>query len=150
MACSWAKRACSRRSRKRTGAATERVAGWWRAIGARVRTLGVAEHDQLLAFTSHLPHLVAFTMMGNARDAHFDYVGGGFRDFTRIAESSADLWVDIFRANRGALLDELRAFEAALAAACEALEKDAAPDLRAMIETANTLRRRLQARLDER
>ena len=126
--------------------AVEAVRGWWTQVGAHVQTLPATEHDAMLAFTSHLPHLVAFTMMQGADESHFDFIGGGFRDFTRIAGSDPDLWLDIFVANRDALLAAMDGFEAAFAAAREALADDDQTALHRMIDRAKLLRRRLDER----
>jgi len=82
----------------------ERVAHLWRAVGAEVLELSVAEHDEILAATSHLPHAIAFSLVDTlAHDSNneqiFRYAAGGFRDFTRIASSDAVMWRDIMLAN---------------------------------------------------
>lgn len=131
-------------------AAVANVRLWWSSIGAQVQVLSAEDHDRMLAFTSHLPHLVAFALMANAQDAHFDFVGGGFRDFTRIAGSDPGLWVDIFRSNREALLAQMTEFETIFASARRALVADDAQTLRALLDRANGLRRRLETALAER
>ncbi|WP_246542738.1 prephenate dehydrogenase [Paludibacterium yongneupense] len=100
-------------------AVCERVAGLWQACGARVHCMGAHEHDAVFAAVSHLPHLLAFSYVGMvARRADaarcFDFAATGFRDFTRIAGSSAEMWRDIALANREALLAELADYRAAL------------------------------------
>lgn len=91
--------------------ALEKVRGWWQACGAEVETLDVVEHDRLLGLTSHLPHLLSFTFMEwiarTGGDPAFRYAAGGFRDFTRVAESDPALWREIFETNRGFLLKHL-------------------------------------------
>ncbi|MDE0348769.1 MAG: prephenate dehydrogenase/arogenate dehydrogenase family protein [Gammaproteobacteria bacterium] len=85
-----------------------RVSGWWRTVGARVTECPPGEHDRILAVTSHLPHLLAFALMEVLSD--FDdetlraTVGGGFRDFSRIAASDPAIWSDILHENREAVL----------------------------------------------
>lgn len=123
---------------------------WWSSMGARVQILSAEDHDRVLAFTSHLPHMVAFALMANADDAHFDFVGGGFRDFTRIAGSDPGLWVDIFQSNRQALLAELSEFETTLATARRALMDGDGDALRQMLDRANDLRKRLEAAISQR
>ena len=91
-------------------AATEAVAGLWRLCGAEVECLSVEQHDRVLAATSHLPHMLAFSLVDTlatmqSRDEIFRYAAGGFRDFTRIASSDPVMWRDICVANRGALLE---------------------------------------------
>ncbi|MGV7210534.1 prephenate dehydrogenase [Oxalobacteraceae bacterium A2-2] len=90
----------------------ERVAAAWRACGAIIHRLAPQEHDQVFAAVSHLPHLLAYGLVDDiARKPHadllFQYAASGFRDFTRIAGSSPEMWRDISLANQGALLNEL-------------------------------------------
>lgn len=87
----------------------------WELAGARVELMSVEHHDQVLAATSHLPHLLAFSLVDTLAHNHenkeiFEYAAGGFRDFTRIASSSPQMWHDIFVANRSAVLDALDLF----------------------------------------
>ncbi len=91
-------------------AATAVVAELWRLCGAEVECLSVARHDRVLAATSHLPHMLAFSLVDTlatmqSRDEIFRYAAGGFRDFTRIASSDPVMWRDICVANRDALLE---------------------------------------------
>jgi prephenate dehydrogenase len=95
------------------------VAAAWQTCGARVRTLDAAAHDRVFAAVSHLPHLLAFALVDElaARpDAEelFRFAASGFRDFTRIAASSPEMWRDITLANRDALMAELAAFRVQL------------------------------------
>lgn len=91
------------------------VAGMWKAMGASVSIMPAARHDRIFAAVSHLPHLLAFALVEelalrpDARE-YFEFAAGGFRDFTRIASSSPEMWRDIAVANRDALLAELRGF----------------------------------------
>ena len=103
-------------------AAVDRVAGFWRALGAEVETMAPDHHDRVLAVTSHLPHLIAYTIVGTASDLEevtqsevIKYSAGGFRDFTRIAASDPTMWRDVFLANREAVLDMLQRFSEDLA-----------------------------------
>lgn len=98
-------------------AAVERLAGYWRALGAEVDMMDAAHHDLVLAVTSHTPHLIAYTMVGVAehlrRVSDFEiikYSASGFRDFTRIAASDPTMWRDVFLTNREATLDVLGRF----------------------------------------
>nr|WP_183441474.1 prephenate dehydrogenase/arogenate dehydrogenase family protein [Pseudoduganella violacea] len=100
-------------------AAVERVAAAWRACGAIIHTLTPEEHDKVFAAVSHLPHLLAYALVDDvARKPHadllFQYAASGFRDFTRIAGSSPEMWRDISLANQAALLTELDAYLAQL------------------------------------
>ncbi|HET8791731.1 MAG TPA: prephenate dehydrogenase/arogenate dehydrogenase family protein, partial [Modicisalibacter sp.] len=100
--------------------AMARVRALWNACAADVLEMGVERHDQVLARTSHLPHLLAFSLVDTLarQDERLDifrYAAGGFRDFTRIAGSDPVMWRDIFIANRDAVLDALDDFEAGVA-----------------------------------
>ena len=97
----------------------DRAAALWSACGARVSSMTPAEHDAVFAAVSHLPHVLAYALVAEfaARpDAErlFDHAAGGFRDFTRIASSSPEMWRDICVANRAALLEELDRYARAL------------------------------------
>ena len=104
-----------------------RVAVMWRATGAAVHAMTPAQHDRVFASVSHLPHLLSFALVEqilNSPDAalKFSFAAGGFRDFTRIAASSPEMWRDICVANRAALLDELDGYTAVLAQLRAAVE----------------------------
>ena len=96
--------------------ALKRVREMWLATGANVSEMSAAAHDQIFAAVSHLPHLLAFALVddlasrANAKQL-FDFAASGFRDFTRIAGSSPEMWRDISLANRLALLSEIDAFQ---------------------------------------
>jgi len=106
--------------------AVARVKAAWEVAGAVIETMSVEHHDEILAATSHLPHMLAFGLVDSLarmrdNDEIFRYAAGGFRDFTRIASSDPVMWRDICLANRGALLDmmgrykdDLRLIEAAI------------------------------------
>ncbi|MFO1255731.1 MAG: prephenate/arogenate dehydrogenase family protein [Sphingomonadaceae bacterium] len=90
---------------------------FWEALGARVEVMDAAHHDLVLAVTSHLPHLIAYTIVGTASDLEgvtesevIKYSAGGFRDFTRIAASDPTMWRDVFLSNRDAVLEMLQRF----------------------------------------
>jgi prephenate dehydrogenase len=105
----------------------EKVAAAWRACGAVIHELSPEEHDQVFASVSHLPHLLAYALVDDiARKPHaarlFQYAASGFRDFTRIAGSSPEMWRDISLANRSALLQELDAYSARLSVLRERLQ----------------------------
>lgn len=97
-----------------------RIEAMWRATGAVVGAMSAAQHDRVLASVSHLPHVLSYALVEQilgSPDAElkFSFAAGGFRDFTRIAASSPEMWRDICLANREALLDELDAYTAVLA-----------------------------------
>ncbi|MCX7864816.1 MAG: prephenate/arogenate dehydrogenase family protein [Novosphingobium sp.] len=90
---------------------------FWEALGANVEIMDAAHHDLVLAVTSHLPHLIAYTIVGTASDLEevtesevIKYSAGGFRDFTRIAASDPTMWRDVFLSNRDAVLTMLQRF----------------------------------------
>lgn len=105
-----------------------RVRALWQACGATVLEMPIEHHDQVLARTSHLPHLLAFSLVDTLarQDERLDifrYAAGGFRDFTRIAGSDPVMWRDIFTANRGAVLQALNDFEGGVARLRRAVEE---------------------------
>ncbi|WP_338467626.1 prephenate/arogenate dehydrogenase family protein [Novosphingobium sp. ZN18A2] len=104
-------------------ALVERLAAFWEALGARVETMNAEHHDLVLAVTSHLPHLIAYTIVGTASDLEdvtesevIKYSAGGFRDFTRIAASDPTMWRDVFLSNKDAVLEMLQRFSEDLTA----------------------------------
>ena len=108
------------------GETVARIASAWTACGARVETLGADEHDIALSSVSHLPHLLAYALVAQIADAadaelKFGLAGSGFRDFTRIAASSPEMWRDIAMANRDALIGDLDAYRRRLDAIRTAL-----------------------------
>jgi len=98
-------------------AAVEKVASLWRAMGSAVEIMDPGHHDQVLAIVSHLPHLIAYTIVGTATDLEatlqqevIKFSASGFRDFTRIAASDPTMWRDVFLNNREAVLEVLQRF----------------------------------------
>jgi len=88
------------------------IMGLWESVGSVVKKIGVVQHDAIYAAVSHLPHLLSYALMAsvvNSEDADqkLDHVGAGFKDFTRIAASSPEMWRDICLGNRTAILQEL-------------------------------------------
>ena len=110
----------------------ERIAAFWEALGARVERRTAETHDEDVAWVSHLPHLVAFAFadaLKEAPDQVGTLAGGGFRDFTRIAQSDAEMWGEILRLNGKALSGPLEHFSASLAKLARALEEGDAASL---------------------
>jgi cyclohexadieny/prephenate dehydrogenase len=108
--------------------AVERMRTFWEALGANVATMPPDHHDLVLAVTSHLPHLNAYTIVGTAdelgqvtRSEVLQFSAGGFRDFTRIAASDPTMWRDIFLANKDAVLEMLGRFNEDIAALTRAI-----------------------------
>jgi cyclohexadieny/prephenate dehydrogenase len=96
---------------------------FWQRLGANVEVMDAAHHDLVLAITSHLPHLIAYTIVGTASDLEevtqsevIKYSAGGFRDFTRIAASDPTMWRDVFLTNKDAVLEMLQRFSEDLTA----------------------------------
>ena len=108
------------------GADADRVSAlsaFWEALGAKVELMDAPHHDLVLAVTSHLPHLIAYTIVGTASDLEgvtqsevIKYSAGGFRDFTRIAASDPTMWRDVFLTNKDAVLEMLQRFSEDLTA----------------------------------
>ncbi|RVT90176.1 prephenate/arogenate dehydrogenase family protein [Sphingomonas crocodyli] len=95
----------------------DKMSQFWRGLGANVEIMAAEHHDLVLAVTSHLPHLIAYTIVGTAADMEqvtrgevIKFSAGGFRDFTRIAASDPTMWRDIFLSNRDAVLEMLQRF----------------------------------------
>ncbi len=104
-------------------AATARVRAFWESLGANVEIMRPEHHDLVLAITSHVPHLIAYNIVGTAADMEavtqgevIKFSAGGFRDFTRIAASDPTMWRDVFLTNKEAVLEMLGRFNEDLAA----------------------------------
>lgn len=125
--------------------ALEKVRQMWLGTGAKVTQMTAAEHDQTFAAVSHLPHLLAFALVDdlasrpNAKQL-FDFAASGFRDFTRIAASSPEMWRDISLANRNALLDEIDAFQKELLLLKTLLDTQDEQGLQSLFERASHAR----------
>lgn len=107
--------------------ATKRITSLWQACGAEVVEMSVEHHDEVLAATSHLPHMLAFSLVDtlskmNDKQEIFKYAAGGFRDFTRIASSSPEMWQDICLANSDALVEVIKKFQTDLSDLTKAIE----------------------------
>lgn len=126
-------------------AAISLVTQLWQACGANVSVMPASNHDAIFAAVSHLPHLLAFALVNeiasrqNAAEL-FSFAASGFRDFTRIAGSHPEMWRDITLANKTALLTELEAYQAQLAALSTMLKNNDADGLQALFNLASTAR----------
>jgi prephenate dehydrogenase len=125
--------------------ARTRVTQAWLACGARLVEMTAERHDAVLAAVSHLPHALAFALVDMIADRAdgaelFSFAGAGFRDFTRIASSSPEMWRDICLANRDLVLAEVRAYRDRLAILEEYLERGDGPALERMFEAARSAR----------
>jgi prephenate dehydrogenase len=128
--------------------AVDLVRACWEAAGGRVVQLEAATHDRIFAAVSHLPHLLSFALVseiGSRPDAAelFSFAAGGFRDFTRIAASSPEMWRDIALQNRAALLAELDRYGARLAVFRELVDKGDGPGLQRLMAEARASRQAL-------
>lgn len=128
--------------------AVEALAGFWQALGARVDTMEPGHHDLVLAATSHVPHLIAYTMVGVADHLRqvtetevVNYSAAGFRDFTRIAASDPTMWRDVFLNNRDATLDILGRFTEELFALQRAIRLGDGERLHAYFTRTRAIRR---------
>jgi prephenate dehydrogenase len=122
-----------------------RVRAAWEACGAQVSELTPERHDEVFAAVSHLPHLLAFTLVHDLaqrddRDLLLSFAASGFRDFTRIAASSPEMWRDISLANRDALLGEVEQYAAELYKLHQALQQRDAAKLEEMFSLAQKVR----------
>ncbi|MEP2734909.1 MAG: prephenate/arogenate dehydrogenase family protein [Erythrobacter sp.] len=133
------------------GADEEQVArldAFWRGLGARTEIMEAEHHDLVLAVTSHIPHLIAYTIVGTASDLEdvtrsevIKYSAGGFRDFTRIAASDPTMWRDVFLQNKGAVLEMLGRFTEDLTALQRAIRSGDGDTLYDLFDRTRTIRR---------
>jgi cyclohexadieny/prephenate dehydrogenase len=128
--------------------AIARVKAMWESAGMKVTTMDPAHHDMVLAITSHLPHLIAFTIVGTATDLEdtlksevIKFSAGGFRDFTRIAASDPVFWRDVFLANRDAVLAMLQRFTEDLTAMQRAIRYGEAETLERVFARTRAIRK---------
>ena len=128
--------------------AVEKVRTLWEGMGAMVDIMTPSHHDMVLAITSHLPHLIAYTIVGTATDLEDDlrqevvkYSASGFRDFTRIAASDPVMWRDIFLNNREATLETLQRFSEDLTALQRAIRRGEGDVLEELFARTRKIRR---------
>ncbi|HEX4180389.1 MAG TPA: prephenate/arogenate dehydrogenase family protein [Caulobacteraceae bacterium] len=133
-------------------AAVERLSAFWRALGANVELMDERHHDLVLAVTSHLPHLIAYNIVGTAADLEevtegevMKYSAGGFRDFTRIAASDPVMWRDVFLLNKDAVLEILGRFTEDLQALSRAIRWGEGDKLEALFARTREIRRGIVA-----
>jgi cyclohexadieny/prephenate dehydrogenase len=128
--------------------AVERLAAFWRLLGAKVEIMTAEHHDLVLAITSHVPHLIAYNIVGTAADMEevtqsevIKFSAGGFRDFTRIAASDPVMWRDVFLNNKEAVLEMLGRFSEDLAALQRMIRWDDGDALEALFTRTRAIRR---------
>ncbi len=129
-------------------AAVAALSSFWQRLGADVEIMDARHHDLVLAITSHLPHLIAYTIVGTADDLGevtqsevIKYSAGGFRDFTRIAASNPVMWRDVFLNNREAVLEMLQRFSEDLTALQRAIRYGKGEELEALFTRTRDIRR---------
>ena len=129
-------------------AAVAKLAAFWRLLGANVEMMSPEHHDIVLAITSHLPHLIAYNIVGTAADVEqvtrgevIKFSAGGFRDFTRIAASDPVMWRDVFLNNKEAVLEMLGRFSEDLAALQRFIRWDDGAALEAHFNRTRAIRR---------
>ncbi|WP_353569849.1 prephenate dehydrogenase/arogenate dehydrogenase family protein [Candidatus Albibeggiatoa sp. nov. BB20] len=125
--------------------AHEKIKQMWQLAGANVVDMDIQNHDQVLAATSHVPHVLAYSLVDtlasmNERVAIFENAAGGFRDFTRIASSNPKMWHDICLANQAAVLDVLAQFNADLQILTDAIERQDSETIMQVFTRAKTER----------
>jgi cyclohexadieny/prephenate dehydrogenase len=127
---------------------TEKLAAFWRSMGSQVEAMDAAHHDMVLAITSHIPHLIAYNIVGTVADLEaatqsevIKFSASGFRDFTRIAASDPVMWRDIFLTNRNAVLEMLGRFSEDLSALQRSVRTGDGPALEAMFTRTRAIRR---------
>jgi len=126
-------------------AVVDRVESMWKACGARVSRMTAEHHDRVFSAVSHLPHMLAYTlvhMIASRPDAEtlFGFAASGFRDFTRIAGSSAEMWRDIALANRQALLADIEMYQQRLAELTQCLRQADGAELERIFKAARSAR----------
>ena len=129
-------------------ALVEALSDFWRALGSTVEIMDAQHHDLVLAVTSHIPHLIAYTIVGTASDLEdvtqgevIKYSAGGFRDFTRIAASDPVMWRDVFLSNREAVLEMLGRFTEDLTALQRAIRRGDGAALHDLFTRTRAIRR---------
>jgi cyclohexadieny/prephenate dehydrogenase len=132
--------------------AIEALANFWRGLGARIEVMDADHHDLVLAVTSHIPHLIAYTIVGTASDLEdvtrsevIKYSAGGFRDFTRIAASDPVMWRDVFLSNKTAVLEMLGRFTEDLTALQRAIRSGDGDTLHELFTRTRAIRRSIIA-----
>lgn len=127
--------------------AVQIVKAMWQAAGATVEQLGFKHHDDVLAATSHLPHILAYSLVNTLskseyEDAVFDYAAGGFKSFSRIASSDPVMWRDICLENKTAILAALDAYQSDLAELRKLIQDEDATEIQNTFSNAKTTRDR--------
>jgi len=129
---------------------TKKLSNFFTKLGSEVEVVGIDYHDKILAITSHLPHLIAYTIVGTASDLEADlkndvikYSASGFRDFTRIASSNPIMWRDIFLNNSEAVLEMLQRFNEDLSDLQKAIRKKDGEKLQSFFSRTRNVRKKI-------
>jgi len=137
-------------SEKSTDEAVEKLSNFWKGLGSDIEVMDPKHHDLVLAITSHIPHLVAYNIVGTADDLEevtqsevIKYSAGGFRDFTRLAASDPTMWRDVFLHNKEAVLEMLGRFSEDLTALQRAIRWGDGDALFQMFSRTRAIRRQI-------
>jgi prephenate dehydrogenase len=133
--------------------ALHKITEFWGMLGSEVTTMTIQHHDAVLAATSHLPHVLAFSLVDllgekDAQDEIFKYAAGGFKDFTRIASSDPTMWLDICLANKGEIVPLIRQLKAELEKIAKMLENSEEQTLFEVFSRAKNARQRFLDQLE--
>ncbi len=146
----FANRWCILTPEDETSFEAKRLKAFWEGLGSTVSFMGADHHDLVLATTSHLPHLIAYALVGTATDMEtvtqnevVKYSAGGFRDFTRIAASNPEMWRDVFLGNKDAVLEVLGRYIEDLTALKRAIRWENGPQLLGEFSRARDIRTRI-------
>ena len=127
-------------------AALEKVTALWESVGAKVAEIDPHDHDRILSFVSHLPHVVAYALMETMMHPRIaplspvEYSAGGLRDFTRIAASSPEMWRDIFLSNKKAVIEGIDAYQETIESIKKKILNDDGKGLIEIFKRANDIR----------
>lgn len=131
-------------TRKTKGLVLKRIKGFWNRLGASTIDLSPENHDKILSFTSHLPHIAAFSLIESVPHSYLEFASGGLKDTTRIAASDRELWADIFLSNRKNILKGIVVLEKNLANIKSALNNKDRKSLIKILKRAKKKREKLQ------
>jgi len=130
--------------------ALDKLCSFWKKLGSQVEVMDAHHHDKILAITSHVPHLIAYNIVGTARDLEevtksevIKFSAGGFRDFTRIAASNPTMWRDVFLNNKEAVLEMLGRFSEDLTALQRAIRWEDGDALYDLFEKTRRIRKQI-------
>lgn len=128
--------------------AKNKVKSMWEIVGSRVYEIDPETHDHIFGIVSHLPHVVAYSLINSVIEAQdseqlMDFAGGGLKDYTRVAASSPEMWTEIFKANKEQLLDAISKFKLSLEEIESAIKNEDFESLKKELEKAASAKRKL-------